>query len=171
MKNNNLAIAALLLAACTQPSDEQGTIRFTDVTEDVGLRSEATWKYGGPTLADLNNDGRYDLALTNHHEVPAQLFLATADGRFSESGPVMRGDVHGIAAGDYDQDGLVEYYERWIESHSDDVGAMARLAKFLASSARVPEATDKASRENGNKTWMKAKLCLQRFETSFEIEK
>ena len=40
-----------------------------------------------------------------------------------------------------DQDGLVKYYEKWIESHPEDVGGMARLAKFLASSARVPEAS------------------------------
>jgi tetratricopeptide (TPR) repeat protein len=39
------------------------------------------------------------------------------------------------------QDGLVTYYEKWIASHADDVDGMARLAKFLASSARVPEAT------------------------------
>ena len=41
-----------------------------------------------------------------------------------------------------DQDGLVNYYEKWIEKHPEDVGGMARLAKFLASSARVPEAID-----------------------------
>ena len=41
-----------------------------------------------------------------------------------------------------DQDGLVKYYERWIETHPEDVNAMARVAKFLASSARMPEATE-----------------------------
>jgi Flp pilus assembly protein TadD len=40
-----------------------------------------------------------------------------------------------------DQDGLVKYYERWIAAHAEDVDSMARLAKFLASSARVPEAS------------------------------
>ena len=41
-----------------------------------------------------------------------------------------------------DQDGLVKYYEDWVERNKEDVGAMARLAKFLASAARVPEATE-----------------------------
>ena len=41
-----------------------------------------------------------------------------------------------------DQDGLVQYYESWVEQNKEDVGAMARLAKFLASAARVPEATN-----------------------------
>ncbi|MCA9034366.1 MAG: DUF1583 domain-containing protein [Planctomycetaceae bacterium] len=41
-----------------------------------------------------------------------------------------------------DQDSLVSYYQRWIEEHPDDIEGMTRLARFLASSARVPEATD-----------------------------
>lgn len=49
-----------------------------------------------------------------------------------------------------DQDGLVKYYERWIAGHGEDVDSMTRLAKFLASSARVPEAT----------TWMEKALKL-----------
>ena len=40
-----------------------------------------------------------------------------------------------------DQDGLAKYYEKWLESNPEDVGGMARLARFLASSARVPEAS------------------------------
>src|SRR5690606_32451782 len=39
-----------------------------------------------------------------------------------------------------DYDGLVKYYEGWIEKHPDDVDAMARLARPLARQARVPEA-------------------------------
>lgn len=81
---------------------------FVEVTREVGLKSVATWKYGGPTLADLNNDGRQDLVLGNHHEVPAQLFLSTPDNRFEEAEPVMKWDVHGIAAGDYDDDGWID---------------------------------------------------------------
>ncbi|MDA1231415.1 MAG: tetratricopeptide repeat protein, partial [Planctomycetota bacterium] len=40
-----------------------------------------------------------------------------------------------------DQDSLVKYYQQWIDAHPEDVEGMARLAKFLAQSARVPEAT------------------------------
>ena len=39
-----------------------------------------------------------------------------------------------------DQDNLVKYYERWLETHPDDIDGMSRLARFLASSARMPEA-------------------------------
>ncbi len=40
-----------------------------------------------------------------------------------------------------DQDNLVKYYQRWLETHPDDIEGMSRLARFLASSGRVPEAT------------------------------
>ena len=49
-----------------------------------------------------------------------------------------------------DQDGLVSYYQKWIENNPEDVGAIARLARFLASSARVEEASK----------WMEKALTL-----------
>ncbi|MEX1042272.1 MAG: DUF1583 domain-containing protein [Pirellulaceae bacterium] len=49
-----------------------------------------------------------------------------------------------------DQDALVAYYEKWLEENPEDVEAMARMARFLASAARMPE-----SRE-----WMEKALRL-----------
>ncbi len=40
-----------------------------------------------------------------------------------------------------DQDSLVKYYQRWLETHPVDLESMTRLARFLATSARVPEAS------------------------------
>ncbi|WP_254508225.1 DUF1583 domain-containing protein [Anatilimnocola floriformis] len=39
-----------------------------------------------------------------------------------------------------DQDGLAKYYEGWVNTHPEDIDAMARLARLLARQARVPEA-------------------------------
>lgn len=39
-----------------------------------------------------------------------------------------------------DQAGLAKYYESWVEKNKEDVEAMARLARVLASQGRVPEA-------------------------------
>jgi tetratricopeptide (TPR) repeat protein len=39
-----------------------------------------------------------------------------------------------------DQDGLTEYYQGWLAKNSEDVDAMARLARLLARQARLPEA-------------------------------
>lgn len=41
-----------------------------------------------------------------------------------------------------DQDSLVAYYEAWLEKHPEDVEGMVRLAQFLASTARMPEARE-----------------------------
>ena len=49
-----------------------------------------------------------------------------------------------------DQDGLVSYYQKWIDKNPEDVSAIARLARFLASSARVEEASK----------WMEKALTL-----------
>ena len=103
--NRMIAISSLLLVTCAAV---EAQVRFTDVTEAAGIETPDTWKYGGPTLADLNDDGRYDLVLNNHHEVPALLFLSEGEDRFVEAEPVMGGDVHGIAAGDYDRDGRID---------------------------------------------------------------
>lgn len=79
---------------------------FMDISEEVGLDTEATWKYGGPTVADINNNGYYDFILNNHHQVPAQLFWNLGNGRVKEyHQPIARWDLHGSAAGDYDLDG------------------------------------------------------------------
>ncbi|MBY6188928.1 SMP-30/gluconolactonase/LRE family protein [Microbulbifer agarilyticus] len=81
-------------------------VRFTDVSAARGLVTEPTWKYGGPAVADLNGDGRYELLLGNHDKVPAQLVWATGENHYAlDPAPLMRWDVHGIAAGDYDLDG------------------------------------------------------------------
>ncbi len=42
----------------------------------------------------------------------------------------------------HDQDGLVAYYENWLNSHPDDLDGIARLAKHLTAAGRVPEATE-----------------------------
>lgn len=79
---------------------------FTEVTSLVGLKTIPAWKYGGPTVADLDSDGRYDLVLGNHNQTPAYLFWASDDNRYSQhKAAIARGDLHGLAAGDYDLDG------------------------------------------------------------------
>ncbi len=109
MKNNSLALIVVLLTACTGAPDSSVPAQFAEVTDEAGIVSIATWKYGGPTLADFNDDGRYDLVLLNHHYYAAQFFLSSGDREFVENDPVMDGeDTHGIAAGDYDADGLID---------------------------------------------------------------
>lgn len=79
---------------------------FKDVSMEVGLITEPSWKYGGPTVADIDQNGYYDLILNNHDKISTQLFLQKEKGQFVEQTlfPFIA-DFHGTAAGDYDRDG------------------------------------------------------------------
>jgi len=79
---------------------------FKDISEAAGLITEATWKYGGPTIADIDNNGYYDLILNNHDKISTQLFLQKEKGKLVEQELFpSRADFHGTAAGDFDNDG------------------------------------------------------------------
>ena len=79
---------------------------FKDISGAIGLTTEPSWKYGGPTVADVDNNGYYDLILNNHDKISTQLFLQKEKGKFTEKKifPFLA-DFHGTAAGDYDNDG------------------------------------------------------------------
>jgi len=79
---------------------------YQDISDAAGLPSDVTYKYLGPTVADINNDGYYDFILNNHNFVPAQLVWNNGNGTVVEySQNIAMWDLHGTAAGDYDNDG------------------------------------------------------------------
>lgn len=81
-------------------------IVFEDVSSKVGLISQPAWKYGGPSVSDLNNDGHYDFLLTNHDTTPIRLFMANGDNTYTRTENIFnKADLHGISAGDFDLDG------------------------------------------------------------------
>tara|TARA_R110002012_G_scaffold207689_2_gene377719 strand:- start:1045 stop:2982 length:1938 start_codon:yes stop_codon:yes gene_type:complete len=105
-----LGTLVILQSACSYQSTEtkphDSRVLFKDVSESVGLITDANWKYGGPAVVDLNNDGHYDFLLTNHDTTPVQLFMGDESHRFSEvRGIYGKVDLHGVSAGDYDADG------------------------------------------------------------------
>ena len=79
---------------------------FRDMAPDANLESVITLKYGGPTIADMDNDGDYDMLLNNHNFVAPKLYWNNGDGTVSlYPETIVQYDVHGSAAGDYDNDG------------------------------------------------------------------
>lgn len=67
-------------------------------------------KYGGPSVADINNDGYYDMILNNHNDSdsPSKLFFGSANGNVTNETDLSLFrlmDLHGSPAGDYDNDG------------------------------------------------------------------
>lgn len=79
---------------------------FVDQSANANLNTEVTFKYGGPSIGDVDNDGDLDFVLNNHNHVPTQLVTNQGDGtvkieRLFNGKP----DLHGSALGDYDNDG------------------------------------------------------------------
>jgi tetratricopeptide (TPR) repeat protein len=85
---------------------------FTDVSGEAGLALPPTSTQAG-TWADVNNDGALDLFIGNE-DTRAQLFLNDGKGHFTDiaksAGVDRQSFAKGVAAGDYDNDGLVDFY-------------------------------------------------------------
>ena len=92
--------------------------RFTDVAKAWGLEwggrapAERTNGTVRPCVEDVDGDGRLDLFLANYG--PAGLFLAGADGRWSDAGTQWGSAVDGrydaCAFADFDHDGRLDLY-------------------------------------------------------------
>ncbi|MGD0758734.1 MAG: CRTAC1 family protein [Candidatus Sulfotelmatobacter sp.] len=95
---------------------------FTDVSKESGI-SQSLAKGWGVVAADLNNDGRMDLYVTND-TVPNFLFANRGKGKFEEIGLLAGVGVNvfgkprsgmGVDAADYDQDGRIDLFEANVD--------------------------------------------------------
>ncbi|GEA13543.1 CRTAC1 family protein [Alteromonas sp. KUL49] len=106
-----LLLLSGLAVSCAQTNDSlsvepSSAVSFVDVSAQVELVTESNWKYGGPSVSDIDGNGRYDFLLTNHDTTPVQLFMANENNTYTEITNIYpRVDLHGISAGDYDGDG------------------------------------------------------------------
>lgn len=92
----------LLLQLLLLPLLAQGQVRptFRDVASASGLRQPTSLKYGGPLVADIDNDGHYDIILSFHNKERPRLFWGSASGQFKEDPFTTRFlDVHGVNVG------------------------------------------------------------------------
>lgn len=82
---------------------------FENVTDQAGIEAVNSIKYGGPTIADMDQDGDYDIIVNNHNAETSKLYWNNGDGTFSKHRQNLARwfmhDLHGTAAGDYDNDG------------------------------------------------------------------
>lgn len=85
----------------------EGAPVFREAAGDVlPLEDRSRRKWDNAFVADLDRDGRQDLVLTEHG-LEARVYW-NEGGRFSAPEVLIRGDTHGLAAGDYDRDGLMD---------------------------------------------------------------
>ncbi len=82
---------------------------FVDISKKAGLEDAKSIKYGGPTIADIDNDGYYDFIVNNHNEEPNKLYWNNGDGTVQKHPTHLskwyRHDLHGSTAADFDNDG------------------------------------------------------------------
>ncbi len=118
-----LALCFFLIPFSALPAEPP--IHFTDVTDIAGIRfthaNGATGDFhlpetlgAGGAFLDYDNDGDLDLYLVNS-AAPSMLFRNKGDGTFTDVTESANVDNqgsygHGIACGDYDNDGYVDIY-------------------------------------------------------------
>ncbi len=104
---------------------------FEDVSEKTGVNDEPKYYGFSSVFVDVNDDGNLDLLVVND-STPKQLYINKGDGTFEEigyqSGIALNENGReqagmGLAVGDYDNDGLVDFY---ITNFSDDANTLYR---------------------------------------------
>ncbi|WP_430928703.1 FG-GAP-like repeat-containing protein [Polaribacter marinivivus] len=88
---------------------ETETPNFKDISRKAGLDKVNSLKYGGPSIADIDNDGDYDFIVNNHNAESSKLYWNNGDGTLTKHHKNLsrwfKHDLHGTALGDYDNDG------------------------------------------------------------------
>ncbi|WP_284218178.1 CRTAC1 family protein [Agaribacter marinus] len=83
--------------------------KFSDTSAQAGLDKVSSIKYGGPSIADIDNDGDYDFIVNNHNAESSKLYWNNGDGSVTKHNKNLARwfmhDLHGTALGDYDNDG------------------------------------------------------------------
>lgn len=84
----------------------EASVHFKNAEDAIQLEARSRRKWDNPLVADLDQDGRPDLVLTDHSR-NAQVHW-NEGGTFSKPKVIVRGDTHGVAVGDYDRDGRID---------------------------------------------------------------
>lgn len=118
LRGRRLLILAVivLLVSCgsgkskTSPKTSR-RLRAVDVAQQAGI-AQTSRTHGENCVADFNGDGRTDLLLSTHEQLPWNLYLGKGDGRFVQDHDVTfaRRDRHGCAVADFNRDGLLDVY-------------------------------------------------------------
>lgn len=74
-------------------------VKFEDITVASGIiQHRPSLKFGGPCIADIDNDGHYDLILSYHNKDLTQIYFGSENGTFTLSKFKTKNfDIHGIS--------------------------------------------------------------------------
>ncbi|MDO7173124.1 CRTAC1 family protein [Mariniflexile sp. AS56] len=85
----------------------QNQIKFSEANSKIiPLEARSRRKFDNAVIADLDQDGYLDLLLTDHAR-RVEIFWNNK-GTYINGKPFILGDTHGLAVGDYNQNGLID---------------------------------------------------------------
>lgn len=97
-------------------NDSHGdTVRFTDVSQEVGIKGGGNNFNLGIAISDVNNDGWPDMYVTNDYEEQDFLYINQRNGTFRDATHQSLGHLSkngmGVDIADYNNDGLTDIIE------------------------------------------------------------
>ncbi|MDO6473353.1 CRTAC1 family protein [Maribacter sp. 1_MG-2023] len=119
----NIIFLGFVLNAWSQEKSSLASL-FTETFEDFPRKEVNLRKWDAPVVADLDKDGYPDLILNDHG-----LGISVCwnnKGKFAKPYDVIMGDLHGVAIGDFDFDGVNEM----VLSRGGGSGSNARNSKM-----------------------------------------
>ncbi|MBB6429151.1 CRTAC1 family protein [Algisphaera agarilytica] len=111
MKTSTCSLGLIALAFAMPPSaavagEEDKAPKFAK-SDNITFEDRSRRKWDSALIADLDQNGWEDIIITEHSQ-RARIYW-NDEGQFSEEPQLLvNGDTHGIAAGDYDQDGRID---------------------------------------------------------------
>ena len=102
-----LLISGVIFAQKHKDNSVYNQVNFSEATKAViPLEDRSRRKFDNAVIADLDQDGYMDLLLIEHSR-RVEVFWNNK-GTFILGKPFIMGDTHGLAIGDYNQDGIID---------------------------------------------------------------
>ncbi len=124
-KSKALCIIAIFILHFEIFSQSKFHDGFIEAKNDFPRVEKNLRKWDAPVVADLDQDGFLDV-LINDHGFGVQVCWNNA-GKFAKPYDIIMGDLHGVSAGDFDQDGNIEV----VFSRGGGSGSNARNSKLF----------------------------------------
>lgn len=109
----------------SQDNQTKQVVTFQEVSSAFPVEQKNRRKWDAPVVADLDQDGYPDLLLNDHGYGVSVAW--NNNGKFAKPYDIIMGDMHGISAGDFDQDGQLEI----IISRGGGSGSNARNSRIF----------------------------------------
>ncbi|MGL6312828.1 FG-GAP-like repeat-containing protein [Vibrio sp. WXL103] len=86
--------------------------QYKDISVQAGIDKVSSLKYGGPSIADINNNGYYDFVVNNHNDETSKLYWNNGDGTVTKHHKDLSRwymhDLHGTSFADYNNTGELD---------------------------------------------------------------